>query len=170
MTTSLLMRLGRAGIAAAGLALVATVSPGLPTGSAWGSSTESQLAQVRQATAQYHDVDTAEGDGFVPFLDCFDSPEGGMGQHFLLPKALDGSVNLTNPPVLVYEQFKDGYKLAAVEYVVPGPADMTPPTLLGRSFTYNSSLGVWKLHAWIWKNNPSGMFADWNPKVSACHA
>jgi len=22
------------------------------------------------------------------------------------------------------------------------------------------------LHAWVWKNNPSGMFEDWNPAVS----
>ena len=21
-------------------------------------------------------------------------------------------------------------------------------------------------HAWVWANNPAGMFADWNPKVS----
>ena len=21
-------------------------------------------------------------------------------------------------------------------------------------------------HAWIWKHNPAGMFADWNPEVS----
>jgi len=29
-------------------------------------------------------------------------------------------------------------------------------------------LGVYELHAWIWKNNPSGVFYEWNPKVS-CH-
>jgi hypothetical protein len=22
------------------------------------------------------------------------------------------------------------------------------------------------MHAWIWMNNPSGMFADWNPKIT----
>jgi hypothetical protein len=22
------------------------------------------------------------------------------------------------------------------------------------------------LHAWIWQNNPAGMFEDWNPTVS----
>ncbi len=22
------------------------------------------------------------------------------------------------------------------------------------------------MHAWVWKHNPSGMFADWNPNVS----
>ena len=23
----------------------------------------------------------------------------------------------------------------------------------------------WDLHAWVWQPNPSGMFAEWNPKV-----
>jgi len=23
----------------------------------------------------------------------------------------------------------------------------------------------WYLHAWVWTDNPSGLFADWNPKV-----
>jgi hypothetical protein len=24
------------------------------------------------------------------------------------------------------------------------------------------------MHAWIWKDNPSGMFVDFNPKVRLC--
>ena len=32
--------------------------------------------------------------------------------------------------------------------------------------TIAEQLGVYILHAWIWKNNPAGMFEDWNPKVS----
>jgi hypothetical protein len=24
----------------------------------------------------------------------------------------------------------------------------------------------YELHVWAWKTNPSGMFADWNPRVS----
>jgi hypothetical protein len=27
----------------------------------------------------------------------------------------------------------------------------------------------YSLHAWIWKNNPSGMFKDWNPKVTCAN-
>ena len=27
-------------------------------------------------------------------------------------------------------------------------------------------LGLYVLHAWIWQNNPTGMFMDWNPTVS----
>jgi hypothetical protein len=33
-----------------------------------------------------------------------------------------------------------------------------------------SFLPIFKLHIWLWQNNPSGTFADWNPKVSCQHA
>ena len=55
----------------------------------------------------------------------------------------------------------------AVEYIVPGdfvdPA--APPELLGQTFHLNEALGVWVLHAWVWKDNPAGVFQDWNPEV-----
>jgi hypothetical protein len=58
-----------------------------------------------------------------------------------------------------------------VEYIVPaeawdGAGNSEPPALHGRSFHLNEELGVYVLHAWIWKNNPAGMFEDWNPQVS----
>ena len=28
------------------------------------------------------------------------------------------------------------------------------------------AVGFWLQHAWVWKHNPAGMFADWNPEVS----
>jgi hypothetical protein len=28
------------------------------------------------------------------------------------------------------------------------------------------AVGFYLTHAWIWKRNPSGMFADWNPLVT----
>ena len=42
------------------------------------------------------------------------------------------------------------------------------PTLLGQRFTYLPSLGVWVLHAWIWKPNPAGIFTNYNPAVGQC--
>ena len=41
-----------------------------------------------------------------------------------------------------------------------------PPTALGQSFNLNPTLDVSVLHAGIWKDNPSGVFEDWNPWVS----
>jgi hypothetical protein len=28
------------------------------------------------------------------------------------------------------------------------------------------AVGFYIKHAWVWMNNPAGMFADWNPEVS----
>jgi hypothetical protein len=42
--------------------------------------------------------------------------------------------------------------------------------LLGQRFTRHSFLPIFKLHIWLWQNNPSGTFADWNPKVSCQYA
>jgi hypothetical protein len=31
-------------------------------------------------------------------------------------------------------------------------------------------LPLWVLHTWLWKDNPAGVFADWNPAVRPCPA
>ena len=151
------------------LALAAVV--GAPTTSSAEPSIQAQLAQVRAATAAFHaGPAAAEQAGYIKFLSCFDDAQlGGMGQHWLLPGALGARLDPRSPAALVYEPESDGsYRLVAVEYVVPGPPDMSPPRLLGRDFTYLSTLGVWKLHAWIWRPNPAGMFADFNPNARRC--
>ena len=159
-------RFGRAGAVAAGLTLAATLLPASGTAVA-APSVQSQLAQVRAATAAFHDTAAANDAGYFQALPCFDSSAGGMGQHFINGFYL-GKTELTHPAALVYEPRDTGYKLAAVEWVVPGAPDDTPPVLLGHPFTYLPELGVWKLHAWIWQPNPVDMFADYNPTIQQC--
>jgi hypothetical protein len=132
---------------------------------------QSELAQVRQATTQFHSVATAEAAGYEQFLPCFDKPGvGGMGQHFADLASIDGTVDALHPEVLVYEPRPDGYKLVAVEYVVPQAAwsGAEPPSLFGEDFHRNDTLGIWALHAWIWRGNPLGVHADFNPNVRLC--
>jgi hypothetical protein len=38
-----------------------------------------------------------------------------------------------------------------------------PSELLGQHFHLSEQLGVYMFQAWIWKNNSSGIFEDWNP-------
>ena len=159
-------RFGRAGAVAAGLTLAATLLPASGTAIA-APSVQSQLAQVRAATAAFHDTAAANDAGYFSALPCFDSPAGGMGQHFINGYYLT-HLDLTHPAALVYEPRDTGYKLAAVEYVVPGSPNDTPPVLLGQTFTYLPALSVWKLHAWIWQPNPDGMFQDFNPTIQKC--
>lgn len=39
---------------------------------------------------------------------------------------------------------------------------------LGIYFTWQPMLGVWKLHAWLYRPNPAGLFEDFNPWVKRC--
>ena len=49
-------------------------------------------------------------------------------------------------------------------------AVVTLPALHGRQFHKHSSLPLYILHAWIWEENPEGMFADFNTAVGPCPA
>jgi hypothetical protein len=162
-------RFGRAGALAVGLTLAASLLPATTGTAVAAPSVQSQLAQVRAATAAFHDTTAANNAGyFLAALHCFDSPAGGMGVHFINGYNLMHPLDLTHPAALVYEPRSTGPKLVAVEYVVPGSPDDTPPVLLGQQFTYLAELGVWKLHAWIWQPNPAGMFMDFNPDIQKC--
>jgi hypothetical protein len=126
------------------------------------------LAAARGATARYHDVEAAEDDEFVQFTPCVeDETKGGMGYHWVnfgnvVPPHL---LDVTSPQALVYEPMKNGRKrLVAIEYIVPYALSDTPPMLFGQHF--QPAPPGWALHVWIWKNNPSGMFAGYNPNVS----
>ncbi len=154
-------------------ALVAMAAIGSTIGMTPASASpgQSDLAAVRAATAAYHDLGAAQAADYVSFLDCFDLPGvGGMGQHYVQLSSLDGNVDALAPEALVYEVRDSGLRLVAVEYVVPFGAwgGSEPPTLFGQMFHANDALGVWALHAWIWRPNPLGMFADFNPNVSLC--
>ena len=141
------------------------------------------LDLVRQATAAYHSLPNALDAGFVPFaLDgsstptCFDSDRGGMGVHYV--RNVDDITDATDPEALVYGISESGeLELVGVEYVVPqefvedeSGAVMALPSLHGRSFHKHSSLPLYILHAWIWEENPQGMFADFNTSVGPCPA
>ncbi|MPZ54600.1 MAG: hypothetical protein GEU79_18055 [Acidimicrobiia bacterium] len=132
-----------------------------------------QLAEVNLANAKYQDVSEAEADGYESFLACFEHPQmGGMGQHYVDQDLLDGNVQALRPEAMVYELDANGdiAGLVAHEYIVPIDAwtEDEPPSLFGQEFEQHSVLPVWKLHIWIWKDNPNGMFADHNPKVRLC--
>jgi hypothetical protein len=125
------------------------------------------LAALRQATVAFHDVAAAEGAGYQRFLPCFDSETGGMGQHYVDLSRVDRVVEAARPEAMVYQLGTEGRPhLVAVEYIVP---DSLPrPSLYGQDFHHNTALGLWVLHAWIWKANPAGVFADYNPDVPDC--
>lgn len=135
---------------------------------------QSDLAQVRAATAQFQRSEAAEmaGDVNVNVGECVAHPElGAMGYHFVNFGLVDLELDALQPEILVYAPSPSGkLKLVAVEYAVPiEPWDAihsNPPMVLGQHLHANPFLGLYVLHAWIWQNNPAGMFEDWNPSVS----
>jgi hypothetical protein len=72
----------------------------------------------------------------------------------------------------VYNKLPNGkFQLVAVEYGVPidpQHPDVPPAGFTGAAdeWDFNTlNLGLWTLHAWVWKTNPNGVFAMTNPNV-----
>ena len=142
---------------------------------------QTQLAELRSVTARFHSIEAAKLAGYsTQITPCWaHHSAGGMGYHFGNTNLFDANVALLHPETVIYEPQAGGHmKLVGMEYIVPLEAwaaakhDLNDPNdvpqLLGQRFTRHSFLPIFKLHIWLWKNNPSGTFADWNPKVS-CH-
>lgn len=135
------------------------------------------VATIRAATAKYHDVNVALADGYLPTEHCVASPAGAMGFHYVNPALVAGPVDLRRPSVLLYLPSVEGPKLAGVEWVSVDAdqdtsTDADRPALLGVPFEgpmpgHEPGEPVhYDLHAWVWKNNPAGMFAGFNPAAS----
>lgn len=143
----------------------------IPEAQASNGDDERAVAGVRQATDRFHDLSQVSGAQYAPLLACFDLPGvGGMGQHYADTSRFDAVIEANRPEALVYEVDKNRLQLVAVEYIVPWTAWVSgsPPRLFDHDFTSVPSLHIWALHAWIWRPNPLGMFANYNPRVSLC--
>jgi hypothetical protein len=131
------------------------------------------LATLRSVTARYHNLDAALADGFVFLHGCEVRPgEGAVGTVYVhIGRLMDGVADPSLPDALVYEPARNGGErptLVAVEFAIPYALwpEETPPTFLGAEFQPEDEFGVFGLHAWVWRNNPEGMFAEANPHVS----
>ncbi|TWI07303.1 hypothetical protein [Aerolutibacter ruishenii] len=132
----------------------------------------SVVNELRRATAPLHPLEAAAAAGWdTPITGCIANPDpavGGMGYHYANETLLaDGTVDPLRPEVLVYAPKPGGgMQLVAVEYIVFTELNPVPPELFGQTFHLNPNINAWTLHAWVWKHNPSGLFADFNPNVS----
>ena len=138
------------------------------------SSTDRATAML--ASAGFQDVAAAESAGYgssIDTLGCFQDPaKGGMGVHYINEDLLDATLDATKPEALVFELGLDGdpIGLVAHEYIVPVDAwtSRNPPRLFGMDLHRHPTLPLWVLHTWLWKDNPRGVFDDWNPAVRLC--
>jgi hypothetical protein len=154
------------------LGAAALVVAAAATAASAGAGGADGLAAARAGTARYHDVATAKAHGFDDLQLCFDQ----MGEHWADTDSIDGDqvpdvfqdgvLDPARPEALVYAHDGGRLRLAAVEWV-----STTPGTVPGIGALHlNPTLGVYVLHAWVWMDNPDGMFADRNPRVGDCPA
>ena len=96
-----------------------------------------------------------------------------MGFHYGNVGLINGSASVDKPQLLLYEPEQNGrLRLVAVEYIIPYtfvPRSAEPPVLFNQKFQQVDAFQLWGLHAWVWKANPSGIFASWNPTVNCAH-
>ncbi|MGZ3333450.1 MAG: hypothetical protein ACXU9O_15130 [Gemmatimonadaceae bacterium] len=155
----------------------ATADKGVGAGEAGLSPrVRSDLALLRRVTAPFHDFDEAGEAGWsAQITPCMVDPAGagGMGFHYGNVGLIDGTARVDQPELLLYEPESNGrLRLVAVEYIIPytfHSRDAAPPVLFGQKFIQNDVFQLWGLHAWVWKDNPAGIFANWNPRVNCDH-
>jgi len=118
------------------------------------------------ADQRYRDLANALADGYAD-INVF-VPQ--MRYHYLKADILDATFDHQRPELLVYAQLPDEkrLRLVAVEYAVPTNLAAAPPEGFTGDFDHwdrNDQFGLWTLHAWVWLENPDGIFADLNPRV-----
>jgi hypothetical protein len=195
------MALGIAGLAATGAAVAgasAAPGPGEPT-----------LAEVRQLTERFRDVNVALAEGYIrdPFDLCDTAAMmgrpaavGAMGVHYFRPDVLGITAppsprvngvgihtDFRTPSILIYEpQADDSLELVAVENLAFAAAWRAaghdkPPTFHGVPYDLmvdNPDTAVdeahmfeahFDRHVWIYRENPNGIFAPFNPAVTCAN-
>ena len=179
MTISSVARFGfAAAIALAGM------GAGVGTANA-DDAQKAQLDAMRKALAKYEDPYVAVRDLYLSTVGCvhYDGtkmeghmyyPKGAMGVHFV-NLTIKGPPDPMKPNVLVYEPDHGKLKLVGAEWLVPLAAVKERPTLLGEPFMgpmegheplIPKEFHHYDLHAWLFKDNPLGMFSPTNPDVS----
>ena len=160
------------------VALIGASTTGLVVARA--GSLPPELQAVRAAVAKYHSYDEALLDGYSAAGEpCVSSPAGTMGFHASNADLLhSGVIDPLNPPILLYAPRADGsLQLVAVEYFKVDAdqnlaTDGDRPSLFGQPFDgpmpgHNPAMPIhYDLHVWVIANNPSGVFAQFNPSLS----
>ena len=166
--------------------LVASPSP--------ASAGAEDLSIARAATSSFHDLDAAKAAGYGPAsfrdaagIECIATDPtlpnyAVMGIHYVNGSFVgDAVLDPARPEALVYQKLPNTKaRLVAAEYIVFQGAWETAgntagPTLFGQPLKLipmPNRYGLppfYEIHAWIWQNNPSGIFKDYNPSGSCAN-
>lgn len=167
------------------LLLAATLALAMAMPMVAAAAEEDDLDAARAGTEAFQDVDAAADAGYGlppegPLHECIASTDdtGVMGFHHINGDLVgDTELDPATPEALVYEQAADGsLELVALEYVVFAEAwdadNDEPPMLFEQMFMLIEEPNRYELpsfyalHVWLWKENPSGLYAHFNPDVT----
>jgi hypothetical protein len=165
-------------------------APGLTTDQDWVVMGQ-QLAAAKAASARYRDIAVAKAAGYVQVTQFIP----GLGLHLVNLRISQERFDPAKPQILLYEPNRSGgYRLAGVAYAFTAESPVPPVGFAGGTdvwhyhqklcFLPNGSVTItpnaascraragvfqgrtaWLLHAWIWVQNPQGVFTEYNPKV-----
>lgn len=170
---------GAVALAFAGLTITA------PSAAVAEEPNKADIEAMRSALAKYKDPYVAIRDLYLSTVGCvhydgtktaghMEYPKGGMGIHFV-NLTVQGPLDPLKPNVLIYEPVGGKLELVAAEWLVPTSVSKERPVLLGQPFQgpmegheplIPQGFVHYDLHAWLFKDNPNGMFSPTNPDVS----
>lgn len=132
---------------------------------------EDRARRHREALSRYTDVGRAQADTYLMSVPYVRKETGNLSLPFVKPDA--PRLDPDQPNVLFYDLAEDGtFELAGVEWFVPADAADAPPTLFGRRLdgpTAGETAAIpdhYGLHAWLFEDNPEGLFAPTHPGLS----
>jgi hypothetical protein len=170
----------------AAISLIGLAYSGFPVGQASADDSKAQIDALRKSLEKYQDYKAAVRDLYLSTVACvhysgekiadhMEYAKGAMGVHFV-NLTVNGPPDPTKPNVLIYEPVGGKLQLVAAEWLVPlTPDTKARPTLFGQPFLgpmegheplIRKEYVHYDLHAWLFKDNPLGMFASTNPNVS----
>jgi len=155
-------------------------------GQAGADDFTAQLDALRKSLDKYQDYTVAVRDLYLSTVGCvyysgekiehhMEYSKGAMGVHFV-NLTIKGPPDPARPNVLIYEPTGGKLHLVAVEWLVPLTSNTKErPILFGQKFLgpmegheplIPKEFVHYDMHAWLFKENPLGMFAPTNPNVS----
>jgi hypothetical protein len=176
-------RLGRCGV------LVLAGLLGVSFDAATAQAEEANKADIealKKSLAKYEDYTAAVRDLYLSTVGCvyyagekisgaMFYPKGAMGIHFVNVPSVGQKLDPMHPNVLIYEPTRKGLRLVGAEWLVPLTPDIkAPPKLFGQTFMgpmeghyplIPREFVHYDLHAWLFRDNPNGMFSPTNPNV-----
>lgn len=128
------------------------------------------LKSLRSATAKFHSTKQAIAAGYEADEHCVSVPGlGGMGYHWVNSSLVDPVFDPLKPEAILYATGPGGnLRLIAVEYIIVNMGQPRPK-FGDRLFDLGGTplpIPHWSLHVWVHEENPSGIFAPFNPNIS----